>query len=184
MSLTAPFIYLTVTPHPYNTMVWFSLSKKRHTEPKVLSTSLHSVHPCTRRGATILTCLPMTGYFLPFVMGCIRHCHRGTRQPHTVLKLCSHIWPAFFWSQCTQGWPCQNYWKGDRVSKKELKVKKKKLGGKGEQEGERSRNDLENISRIWKQMYDIWSVHDPFVALVLLNTAWWRKYLAGTVSFI
>lgn len=33
-------------------------------------------------------------------------------------------------------------------------------------------------------MYDIRSVHDPSVALVLLNTAWWRKYLARTVSFI
>lgn len=70
------------------------------------------------------------------------------------------------------------------MSKKELKVKKKNRGGKGGQEGERNRNDLENISRIRKQMYDIRSVHDPFVTLMLLNTAQWRKYLARTVSFI
>ena len=45
--------------------------------------------------------------------------------------------------------------------------------------GEKKRHDLENISRIWKQTYDIWSVRDPFVTLMLLNTAWWRKHLAG-----
>lgn len=116
--------------------------------------------------------------------GCMHYCHRGMGWQHTVsLNFATIFDHPSSGASAPRAGPAKIIWRV-MMSRKELKVKKKNREGEGGREGERKRNDLENIRRIWKQMYDIWSVRDPFVALMLLNTAWWRKYLARAVSFI